>query len=49
MAEGFPLFEEIPQRKTVDINLDVQAFNLPADVNRLKHPFRMLICGIQIL
>jgi hypothetical protein len=45
MAEGFQVFEEIPVRKTVDMDLEVQAFDLPADVNRLKHPFRMLICG----
>jgi hypothetical protein len=45
MAEGFPEPADVPVRKTMDPDLNVQAFQLPADVNRIKHPFRMVISG----
>jgi hypothetical protein len=45
MAEGFPALHEVPIRTTVDPDLKIQAFEVPIDVNRIKHPFRMVISG----
>jgi hypothetical protein len=45
MAEGFPALDEVPIRTTLDPELKIQAFEVPTDVNRIKHPFRMVISG----